>query len=43
MKKDIKNLICKKCGKITKHLKVGYRKPFEKQWWRCKSCGEEKQ
>jgi transposase-like protein len=32
---------CNKCKKKTPHLKVGYRKPFEKQWYRCKICGEE--
>jgi transposase-like protein len=36
-----KKIYCKKCKKKTEHIKVGYRKPFEKQKYRCEECSNE--
>ena len=41
--KDIKFLYCEKCKAKTEHLKTGYRKIFENQWWRCLTCHTERE
>lgn len=40
---DTKPLFCKSCNKETEHIPTHFRKTFEKQWYRCKKCGEERQ